>query len=151
MWFSWLRAIQTNERKDFLLFLDSYWKYERVDPMHKRIGTYNLFLITIIRFFRWWYFRDIAPKNRKKSKTVDNITRLKIKEQPYKPTNLWTKEDELLFIKYCPSKHIKCSHATSRDTNCRLQTYILRKQYHYYQLKQMQYILSVMFQWLLIS
>lgn len=114
--------------------------------MHKWIGTYNLFLITIIRFFKWWYFRDIALKNRKKPKTVDNISRLKRKEQSiYKPTDLWTKEDELLFIKYCPSKHNKCSHATSRDTNCRLQTYILRKQYHYYQLKQMQYILSVIY------
>ena len=28
-------------------------------------------------------------------------------------------EDDLLFLKYCPSKRIKCYHAVARDTSCR--------------------------------
>jgi integrase/recombinase XerD len=32
---------------------------------------------------------------------------------------LWTEEDDILFLKYCPSKRIKCYHAISRDTSCR--------------------------------
>jgi hypothetical protein len=45
---------------------------------------------------------------------------LKRKEQSiYKPTDLWTLEDDLLFLKYCPNKRDRCYHAISRDTSCR--------------------------------
>jgi hypothetical protein len=37
----------------------------------------------------------------------------------YKPTDLWTTEDDLLFLKFCPSKRMKCYHAMARDTSCR--------------------------------
>jgi integrase/recombinase XerD len=51
---------------------------------------------------------------------IDNIPQLKRKEQSiYKPTDLWTVQDDILFLKYCPSKRIKCYHAMSRDTGCR--------------------------------
>jgi len=35
------------------------------------------------------------------------------------PTDLWTEEDDSLFLKYCPSKRIKCYHAVSRDSSSR--------------------------------
>ena len=45
---------------------------------------------------------------------------LKRREQSiYKPTDLWTEEDDILFLRYCPSKRMKCYHAISRDTSCR--------------------------------
>jgi len=45
---------------------------------------------------------------------------LKRREQSvYKPTDLWTLEDDLLFLKYCPNKRDRCYHAISRDTSCR--------------------------------
>ena len=45
---------------------------------------------------------------------------LKRREQSiYKPTDLWTVEDDLLFLKYCPNKRDRCYHAISRDTSCR--------------------------------
>ena len=51
---------------------------------------------------------------------MENILQLKRKEKSiYKPTDLWTAEDDLLFLKYCPSKRIKCFHAMSYDTGCR--------------------------------
>ena len=37
----------------------------------------------------------------------------------YKPTDLWTQEDDLLFLKYCPSKRDRCYHVVSRDLSCR--------------------------------
>jgi integrase/predicted nucleic acid-binding Zn ribbon protein len=36
-----------------------------------------------------------------------------------KPTDLWTQDDDLLFLRYCPSKRMKCYHVMSRDTGCR--------------------------------
>ncbi len=107
-------------REDLLLYLDSFRKSEASDPLHKWIGTYNLYTVLLIQFFRWLYYPDIEQKKRPKPSIVDNIPQLKRKEKSiYKPTDLWTTEDDLLFYKYCPSKRIKCYHAISRDTSCR--------------------------------
>jgi integrase len=51
---------------------------------------------------------------------MENIPQLKRKEKSiYKPTDLWTTEDDLLFLKYCPSKRNKCFHIMAYDTGCR--------------------------------
>jgi len=107
-------------RDEILAFLDSLRKVEDVDPMHKWVGTYNTYRIYIIRFLKWLYYPDIEPDKRPKPDVVENIPQLKRKEQSiYKPTDLWTEEDDILFLKYCSSKRIKCYHAISRDTSCR--------------------------------
>ncbi|HZD81402.1 MAG TPA: site-specific integrase, partial [Nitrososphaeraceae archaeon] len=107
-------------RDDILSYLDSLRKSEAADPLHKWIGTYNLYIVLLIRFFRWLYYPDIEQKKRPKPSIVDNIPQLKRKEKSiYKPTDLWSTEDDLLFYKYCPSKRIKCYNAISRDTSCR--------------------------------
>jgi hypothetical protein len=45
------KSFKSLQREDILEFLDSYRKSEAVDPLHKWIGTYNLFRIYLIRFF----------------------------------------------------------------------------------------------------
>jgi hypothetical protein len=39
-------------REDILSFLDSLRKIESVDPLHKWIGTYNVYRIQLMRFFK---------------------------------------------------------------------------------------------------
>ena len=41
-------------KENILLFLDSFRKPEASDPLHKWIGTYNLYRIHLIRFFKWF-------------------------------------------------------------------------------------------------
>ncbi len=107
-------------RDDILSFLDSLRKPEAADPLHKWIGTYNLFRTYLFRFFKWLYYPDIEPDKRPKPTIIENILQLKRKEKSiYKPTDLWTAEDDLLFLKYCPSKRIKCFHMMAYDTGCR--------------------------------
>jgi integrase len=107
-------------RQEIISFLDSVRKAEEVDSLHKWIGTYNLYRTHILRFFKWLYYPGILPDKRPRPAVIKNIPKLKRKEQSiYKPTDLWTKEDDLLFLKYCPSKRMKCYHAMSRDTGCR--------------------------------
>jgi len=48
------------DRKDVLAFLDSLQKSEFADPLHKWIGTYNLYRVHLIRFFKWLYFRRMV-------------------------------------------------------------------------------------------
>jgi integrase len=51
---------------------------------------------------------------------TENISKLKRKEtSTYKPSDLWTQQDDLLFLKYCPTKRERLYHALSRDTSCR--------------------------------
>ncbi|MGB7953866.1 MAG: hypothetical protein WCF23_07775 [Candidatus Nitrosopolaris sp.] len=46
-------------REDILSYLDSLRKIERVDPLHKWIGTYNIYRIQLMRFFKWLYYPNI--------------------------------------------------------------------------------------------
>jgi integrase len=107
-------------RSDILAFLNSFRKDGTTDQMHRWIGTYNTYRIHLLRFFKWLYFPDIEPAKRPKPEIIRNIPGLKRKEKSiYKPTDLWTVEDDLLFLKYCPSKRNKCFHAMAHDTGCR--------------------------------
>jgi len=107
-------------REDVLFYLDSLKKTETLDPMHKWIGTHSLHRVILSKFFKWLYFSDIEPKKRPKPNVVKNIPKYKRKEiSIYKPTDLWSKEDDLLFLKYCPSKRDRCYHAISRDLSAR--------------------------------
>lgn len=107
-------------RDDIISFLESYRKPEISDPMHRWIGTYNLFRMLLFRFFKWLYYPDLEQKKRPTPEMFQNILQLKRKEQSiYKPADLWTADNDSLFLKYCPSKRIKCYHAMSRDTGCR--------------------------------
>jgi len=107
-------------REDLLSFLDSFRKIESVDPLHKWIGTYNLYRIHLMRFFKWLYSPSMEYKQRPKPPLIENIHQLKRKEKSiYKPTDLWTQEDDSLFLKYCPNPRDRCYHAMSRDSACR--------------------------------
>jgi integrase len=100
--------------------LNSHRKSETKDPLHKWAGTYNLFRIHLFRFFKWLYLPDIDPDKRAKPSITENIPKLRRKETSiYKPSELWTQQDDLLFLKYCPTKREKFYHAISRDTSCR--------------------------------
>jgi hypothetical protein len=102
-------------RDDIVSFLDSHRKTETQDPSHKWIGTYNLFRIDLSRFFKWLYSPDLEPDKRPKPPVTENIPKLKRKETSiYKPSDLWTQQDDLLFLKYCPTKRERLYHALSR-------------------------------------
>ena len=108
------------KREDIITYINSLRKPDAQDQMHKWIGTYNLYLMCIKKFFRWFYNPALEPKQRPKPPIVQNIPNLKRKEiSIYKPSDLWTLEDDLLFLKWCPSTRDKCYHAISRDLSAR--------------------------------
>ena len=107
-------------RSNIISFLESFRKTDAADPLHKWIGTYNIFRIHLMRFFKWLYSPDIEPSKRSKPTILENIPKLRRKETSiYKPSDLWTHQDDLLFLEYCPSKRDRCYHAISRDLSCR--------------------------------
>src|SRR5918994_6640058 len=97
------------KREDILFYLNSLRKAEDNDPLHKWIGTYNLQISSLNKFFKWLYYPNKSPRNRLRPKVIENIPKLKRKEiSIYKPTDLWILEDDFLFLKYCPSKRDRC-------------------------------------------
>lgn len=107
-------------RQDVLAFLDSFRKPEASDPLHRWIGTYNLYRTHLLRFFKWLHSPNVESDKRPKPSVVENIPQLRRKEKSiYRPTDLWTFEDDLLFLRFCPSKRMKCFHTIARDTGCR--------------------------------
>jgi integrase len=107
-------------RANVIAFLESFRKTDAADPLHKWIGTYNIYRMHLLRFFKWLYYPDIEPSKKPKPTVIENIAQLKRKEKSiYKPSDLWTQQDDLLFLKYCPTKREKCYHAISRDLSCR--------------------------------
>jgi integrase/recombinase XerD len=115
------KSFRDMSRQDVIDFLDNLRKPESVDPLHKWIGTHETSRIILLRFFKWLYYPDFSPaRKRPKPAIMDNIAKLKRREiSTYKPTDLWTEEDDALFYKYCPSSRDRCWHAVSRDTACR--------------------------------
>jgi integrase/recombinase XerD len=115
-------------RDDLLSYLDKYRKPENEDPSHKWIGSYNTKLIVLSRFFKWLHYPDVDdPKRRnelsaleKKPDCIMGIRQLKRKEiSCYKPSDLWSQEDDLLFLKWVTNKRDRCYHTMSRDLSAR--------------------------------
>jgi hypothetical protein len=103
-----------------LSFLDKFRKTEDKDPLHKWSGTYNLKREILRQFFTWLNDPFTERNRRSRPKIMENIPQFKRKEVSiYKPSDLLTQQDDLLFLSYCPSKRDRCYHTLSRDSSCR--------------------------------
>jgi integrase/recombinase XerD len=114
------------DRNDILAFLDSYRKSETVDPLHKWVATYNIRLMIIFKFFRWLYglnhdrLTEMTSTARIVPPIIRGIKRLKRKEKSsYQVRDLWTQEDDAIFLKYCEDNRLRCYHTMARDTSGR--------------------------------
>lgn len=110
-------------RNDIVAFLDSYRKPETVDPLHKWINTYNTRLNTILKFFRWLdslKHDGLSAITTSERNMLMGIKRFKRKEKSsYQAKDLWTHEDDAIFLKYCEDTRLKCYHVMARDTSGR--------------------------------
>lgn len=108
------------KREDIISYLNSIRKSEEIDPLHKWIGTYNSRIRNLTRFFKWLYNPTKAPDQRPKPKLLYNVPQLHRKETLiYRPSDLWTLEDDLVFLQWCPNTRNRCDHAISRDLSAR--------------------------------
>jgi integrase len=115
-------------REDVLCYLDKCRKSENEDPLHKWIGSYNTKLVILSRFFKWLYYPNIEDPNKRnelskserKPNCIMGIRQLKRKEVScYKPSDLWSQEDDLVFLKWVTNKRDRCYHTMSRDLSAR--------------------------------
>lgn len=88
MFFGNQKSFTSITRQDILRYLDSFRKPESIDPSHRWIGTYNIYRMHLMRFFKWLYHPDVVSDARPKPSLIENIPQLKRKEVSiYKPTD----------------------------------------------------------------
>jgi site-specific recombinase XerD len=117
------KELDKMDRNDIISFLDSYRKPESVDPLHKWINTYNIRLTAVSKFFKWLYSTKLYGLTATAAGTppiLSGIKRLNRKEKSsYQAKDLWSYEDDAIFLKYCEDDRLKCYHAMARDTSGR--------------------------------
>jgi hypothetical protein len=83
------------EKKDIVAFLNQFQKPEDKDQKHKWIGTYNITVIHITRFFKWLYFPDENARQRPIPLLLKNIgKKTRLEEESYSAADLWTNADD---------------------------------------------------------
>jgi hypothetical protein len=75
------KSFKQMTREDILSYLDKLRKPESNDPLHKWIGSYNLYRTLILKFFKWLYYPNLQEASRPRPHVVENIPQLKRKEQ----------------------------------------------------------------------
>jgi integrase len=115
------KSFQNVSKNDVLDYLTSLKKPVTVDPTHKSIGTYNGRQMILLKFFRWLHNPDESDSRKRLTPPCMNgIKRLSRQEKsPYKPSDLWTKEENEVYLRYCPSARDKAFHAMAYDTSAR--------------------------------
>jgi hypothetical protein len=108
-------------RDDILAFLNSARKTDEEDPKQKWIGNYNSRVRILTKFFKWLCNpNEHNPKKRKMPKLLNGIIQLPRKaESTYRPEDVWTKKEQAVFLKYCPSKRDRGYVAMNLDTSAR--------------------------------
>jgi site-specific recombinase XerD len=108
-------------KADILLHLNALRKPIDIDPEKKWIGTYNNRVLVLTNFFRWLYNPDESDyKKRKTPSCMNGVKQLPRKTKTcYKPEDMWTAEDDHVFLKYCPVKRDRCYQAMARETDAR--------------------------------
>lgn len=96
-------------------FQTSLCRSEEADPLHKWVGTYNQFLQVLKPFYKWLYAPEQEGKIRKLPPILEGINQLHRKEVPtYTAKDMWSDEDDQLFLKYCENPLIRLCHTMSR-------------------------------------
>lgn len=67
MFFKNTKPFKEITMQDSISFPDSYRNAEDVDPLHKWIGTYNLYRLHLMCYFKWLYYPD---RTKQETKTI---------------------------------------------------------------------------------
>lgn len=108
-------------KADIEAYLYGLRKSTITDPDQGWISTYNQRLTTFLKFYKWLNYRHISPSRlRPKPALLEGIPFLQRKElTPVKASDLWTQEEDKVFLKYCDDDRMKLFHTMADDTSAR--------------------------------
>src|SRR5215213_2263921 len=85
------------------------------------ISTYNQRASVISKFFKWSTQPDLKPKERQMPPMLRGLTtHFTNKEKtPVQARDLWSEQDNAIFMKYCEDARLACYHMIAHDTGAR--------------------------------
>lgn len=105
---------------DIDLYLQSHHRPLALDPKQKWVNSHNVRGSMFMKFFKWLYYPDLPAESRPKPDVIKNITIMPKPELTnVEAKDLWTAEEDRIFLKYCLDPRISWYHAASDDTSCR--------------------------------
>jgi hypothetical protein len=107
-------------REDILSYLHSLRRPPALDPDQKWISTHNNRVVMYQKFFKWLAHPDQPPRERAAPDIVRDIPLHKKKEKTHvKAKDLWTPEEDAIFLKYCEDPRLQFYHMGALDTSAR--------------------------------
>lgn len=107
-------------RDDIIGYLSTLRRPLAADPLQKWINTHNNRLAIYQKFFKWLYFPDLSAKERPTPDVVKDLPVMQKKEKTHvQAKDLWTSEDDAVFLKYCGDPRVALYHMMSLDTSAR--------------------------------
>jgi len=89
------------------------------------IESYNQSVVRIQSFFKWLYQPSIPTKRRKLPDFLQDLDlRSDKRKDRYTASDMWTWNEDKIFLKYCRSKKLKAYHAISRELAARGHEYL---------------------------
>ncbi|MEO9319453.1 MAG: site-specific integrase [Nitrososphaera sp.] len=107
-------------REEILAYLQTLRKSSTEDPDQKWINTHNNRVVIYQKFFKWLYYPEFASRERPMPDVVRDLPLLRRKEKTHvKAKDLWTPEEDAVFVKYCQDKRMQLYHIMSIETSGR--------------------------------
>jgi hypothetical protein len=108
------------KRDDILAYLSTLRRTTEKDPFQKWINTHNNRAVIYQKFFKWLYSPTLPARDRPVPEVVRDLPLIKRKEKTHvQAVDLWTPEDDALFLRYCNDPRISLYHMMSLDTSAR--------------------------------
>lgn len=114
------KAFKEVTRDDILAYLQTLRRPLSSDVKQKWINTHNNRLVIYLKFFKWLYYPDLSAKERPTPDVVRDLPILKKKEKTHvQAKDLWTSQDDEVFLKYCSDPRLALFHVMSLDISAR--------------------------------
>jgi hypothetical protein len=114
------KSLKEVTRDDILAYLSTLRRTTEKDPFQKWINTHNNRAVIYQKFFKWLYSPTLPARDRPVPEVVRDLPLIKRKEKTHvQAVDLWTPEDDALFLRYCSDPRISLYHMMSRDTSAR--------------------------------
>lgn len=114
------KSLREVTHEDILAYLSTLRRPVERDPFQKWINTHNHRAVIYQKFFKWLYAPALPTKERPVPVVVRDLPLIKRKEKTHiQAKDLWTPEDDILFLKYCNDPRVTFYHMMSLDTSAR--------------------------------
>jgi hypothetical protein len=101
-------------------FLNSFRRPLEADPDQRWINSFNTRAMIVSKYFKWLAYPDLKQEEKNRMLPLPpalkglRFVRKKGPKSRVKNADLWTLEEDAIFLKYCEDPRTACYHAMAR-------------------------------------